>query len=70
VPRALRATIFLRWLDSGSPPIAAFAQYAAYVASVQFFFQLAVSSDLISGDRASNAADIASFQGSLPDRTA
>ena len=59
VPRAPRAPIFLHWLDSGAPPIAVFAPYAAYVATVQLFFQLAVSLDLISGDRPSNAADIA-----------
>lgn len=59
VPRAPRGPIFLRWLDSGAPPIAVFAPYAAYVATVQLFFQLAVSLDLISGDRPSNAADIA-----------
>lgn len=59
IPRGPRARIFLRWLDSGAPPIAVFAPYAAYVATVQLFFQLAVSLDLISGDRPSNVADIA-----------
>ena len=59
VPRAPRGAIFLRWLAAGAPPIARFAPYAAYVATVQLFFQLSVSLDLISGDRASNAADIA-----------
>ncbi len=59
VPRAPRGQIFLRWLNTGCPPIAEFAPYAAYVATIQLFFQLAVSLDLISGDRPSNAADIA-----------
>jgi hypothetical protein len=59
VPRAYRGPTFLRWLDAGTPPIASFAPYAAYVTAVQLFFQLAVSLDLISGDRPSNAVDIA-----------
>jgi hypothetical protein len=54
-----RAAVFQRWLDAGAPPLATFAPYAAYVATVQLFFRLAVSLDLISGDRPSNSADIA-----------
>jgi hypothetical protein len=56
---ASRGQIFLEWLNCGAPPITVFAPYAAYVVTVQLFFELAVSWDLISGDRPSNAADIA-----------
>ena len=59
VPSSPRADIFLRWLDHGSPPISEFAPYAAYVATVHLFFRLAVSLGLISGERPSNAVDIA-----------
>jgi hypothetical protein len=59
VPESPRGAIFARWLDAGAPPIAAFAPYAAYIATVQFFFYISVSFDLISDARASNAADIA-----------
>jgi len=59
VPSAPRATIFSRWLALGSPSIARMAPYAAHVATVQCFFELAVSLGLISGDRPSNAADMA-----------
>ncbi len=59
VPPLHRGRIFRRWLDAGAPSIASFAPYAAYVASVMMFFRVAVAADLISRERASNAADIA-----------
>jgi hypothetical protein len=59
VPSAPRAAIFSRWLALGLPSIARMAPYAAHVATVQLFFELAVSVGLISGDRPSNAADMA-----------
>lgn len=59
VPAADRALVFQRWLDYGSPPISVFAPFAAYVATVTLFFELAVSLSLISDQRPSNAVDIA-----------
>jgi len=59
VPAGPRGTIFQRWLEHGSPSLGAFAPYAAHVLTVQVFFELAVSLGLISGDRPSNAADMA-----------
>lgn len=59
VPPLHRGRIFQRWLECGAPSIAELAPYAAYVASVMTFFQVAVAADLISGERASNSADIA-----------
>ena len=50
---------FCGWLDVGAPSIYEFAPYAAYVATVRLFFQLAVTFDLISGERPGNVADIA-----------
>lgn len=59
VPPHRRGEILLRWLDVGAPPIHWYAPYAAFVASIQLFFQLSVSLGLISGERPSNAVDIA-----------
>ena len=59
VPQADRGPVLSRWLDLGSPPISLFAPYAAYVATVTLFFELAVSLSMISDQRPSNAVDIA-----------
>lgn len=59
VPTGPRAAIFMRWLNAGAPPIAEFAPYAAFVASVQWFFHVSVSLGLISGERPSNVVDMA-----------
>jgi hypothetical protein len=54
-----RGPILQRWLDADAPPLEIFAPYTGYLAAVQVFFRLAVSLDLISGDRPSNSVDIA-----------
>ena len=54
-----RAEILARWTEAGSPPMAAYAPYAAYVLTVELFFQLALAASLISRARPSNRMDIA-----------
>jgi hypothetical protein len=48
-----------RWEEEGRPSLPKFAPYAAYVISVEIFFQLALAANLISADRPSNRPDIA-----------
>ena len=59
VPAELQPSIYGRWWQAGSPLLHDFAPYAAHVLTVELFFHLALSADLISKDRASNKADIA-----------
>lgn len=51
--------ILQRWSIAGYPPISTYAPYAAYVVSVDVFFQVALAAALISSDRPSNRTDIA-----------
>jgi len=48
-----------RWKAEGRPPLAAFAPYAAHVATVELFFCLGIAADLIGRERPSNRVDIA-----------
>jgi hypothetical protein len=48
-----------RWQDAGRPAVREFAPYFAYVLSVELFFYLALSADLVSRDRPSNKIDFA-----------
>jgi hypothetical protein len=59
VPVELQPSVYGRWWQAGSPFLGDFAPYAAHVLTVELFFHLALSADLISKDRASNKADIA-----------
>ncbi len=58
VPQNVRGAILKRWLVSGCPPLEYFAPYTLFVMTVEIFFQLAISSNLISSDRSSNRVDI------------
>ena len=58
IEQKYRPAIIRRFIAAGQPPISTFAPFAAYCVTVTVFFQLAVSLDFISGDRASNVADI------------
>lgn len=53
-----RLAIALRWRNAGSPPLATFAPYAAYVLTVELFFQIATSAGLLSRVKPSNRTDI------------
>jgi hypothetical protein len=57
-PPQQRAIVLSRWRDSGCPPIASYAPYAAYVLTVEVFFQIALAASLISTARPSNRVDI------------
>lgn len=59
IPPHLQAPIVQRWSDSGFPPLANYASYAAHVLKVELFFQIALAAHLINSDRTSNRADIA-----------
>ena len=54
-----QARIPTRWINTGSPPIVSYAPYAAYVLTVEVFFQLALAASLISRARPSNRTDVA-----------
>lgn len=57
-PDHLERQLFDRWQSGGYPPISEFAPYAAFVAKVELFFQIALAASLISPDRATNRVDI------------
>ena len=48
-----------RWIISGKRPLSEFAPYTAHVLEVESFSQIALASNLISSERASNLLDIA-----------
>jgi len=58
VPYA-QVKIISRWTESGKPQIREFAPYFTHVFSVDFFFNLAIASDLIGRERPSHKIDIA-----------
>lgn len=51
--------ILARWESGGSPPLSEFAPYAAHVFKVDLLYYIGVGRGLISGQRASNRADLA-----------
>ena len=59
VPLQLRKSAMKRWKRSGCPSLNNHAPYAAYVLTVQLFFQIALAANLISTGRSSNFVDIA-----------
>lgn len=59
IPRQLHSPLLERWKISGYQPISEYAPYAAYVLTVEIFFQLAIASHHIASTRPSNRADIA-----------
>jgi hypothetical protein len=58
VPNDARATILARWKAAGGPPLHRFAPYAAFVFTINIFFELAQSAGMIS-TRPSNRIDLA-----------
>ena len=59
VQQELRLQIFEQWISSGNHALVDFARYTAYVLEVEVFFRIALASQLISSERASNRLDIA-----------
>jgi hypothetical protein len=58
-PESLRRAIIARWKSLGGPVLPDFAPYTAHVMTVDLFFNLAIGSDLIGRERASNKVDLA-----------
>ena len=51
--------VLKRWIRSGKPALVDYAPFTAFIVEVEVFFQIALASDLISKERASNRLDIA-----------
>lgn len=59
VPREWHRKILKHWINSGKPALVDHAPYTAHVMEVEVFFQIALASNLISSERASNRVDVA-----------
>lgn len=59
IPQYLHQHILKRWSSLYFPPLIDFAPYAAFVLTVDIFYQVALAADLISSARKSNRIDIA-----------
>ena len=58
IPREFHSPILERWSTVNYTPLIDYAPYAAYVITVEVFFQIALAADLISANRVSNRTDI------------
>ena len=59
IPQRYHSVLIGRWKSLGEPALSAFAPYAAYVLTVEIFFQISIAANLISSERPSNRTDIA-----------
>jgi hypothetical protein len=59
VPEASQYTVLKRWETAQRPPLSAFAPYTTHVFKVDLLYYLAIDRGFISGERASNKADMA-----------
>jgi hypothetical protein len=59
VPELSQRLVFARWEDAGQPELAAFAPYTTHVFKVDLLYYLGIERGFISGERASNKADMA-----------
>ena len=59
IPRTYHKEILRRWGNASYAPLSSYAPYAAYVLTIEVFFQIAVAAHLISSKRPSNRVDIA-----------
>jgi hypothetical protein len=57
--RRAGGAVLARWESSGSPPLPEYAPYAAFMLTVDVFFQVALAASLIARERPSNRVDIA-----------
>ena len=55
---AAQRELWSRWTNAGCPALPQYAPYAAYVTTVEVFFQMALNARLIAPERASNRVDI------------
>jgi hypothetical protein len=59
IPQHLHSRIIQTWQQNGRRPLSEFAPYAAYVLSIEIFFQVALAANKIATERPSNRMDIA-----------
>jgi hypothetical protein len=59
VPREYRMATLERWMAAGKPPLGRIAPYSTHVFKVDLLFYLGIDRGFISGERASNKADMA-----------
>jgi len=59
VPSHLHKSILQQWSVMNYPSLSSYAPYAAFVLTVEIFFQVALAADLISSERPSNRTDLA-----------
>lgn len=59
VPEASQRMVLKRWETAGKPPLPAFAPYTMHVFKVDLLYYLGIDRGFISGERASNKADMA-----------
>jgi hypothetical protein len=59
IPQEFHQRIARKWQQSGRRPLSDFAPYAAYVLSIEIFFQVALAAKKIATERPSNRTDIA-----------
>jgi hypothetical protein len=59
IPQHLHQRIIQTWQQNGRRPLSDFAPYAAYVLSIEIFFQVALAANKIATERRSNRTDIA-----------
>jgi len=59
VPQQHHQRIIQTWQQNGRRPLSDFAPYAAYVLSIEIFFQVALAANKIATERPSNRTDIA-----------
>lgn len=59
IPIRFEQTIIEKWSAAGYPPLSVYAPFAAYVLTVEIFFQIALGAQLISAERPSNRVDVA-----------
>jgi hypothetical protein len=59
VPDASQRMVLQRWEAAGRPPLSTFAPYATRVFKVDLLYYLGIDRGFISGERASNKADVA-----------
>jgi hypothetical protein len=59
VPQTSHGMVLERWNAAGRPPLSAFAPYTTHVFKVDLLYYLGIERGFISGERASNKADMA-----------
>lgn len=59
IPSQYFMRVYFEWGAAGCPPLTTFAPYAAHVLTIELFFYISISSNLISAERKTNKSDLA-----------